>query len=78
MKDDDEVVCKAHGVKTTWGALDPIQRLAVEEGIDTVPELPCLLTKNEGERLTISKVSSVVDLKEGEVAVLGDVTVSEV
>jgi len=49
-KDTDDVVCKTHGVKTTWGVLDPIQRLAVENGIDTVLELPCLLTKNQGNR----------------------------
>lgn len=33
---------------------------------------------NEGEWVEICKVLSVVDLKEGEVAVLGNVTVSEV
>jgi hypothetical protein len=44
-EDDHEVVCEAHGVKTTWGALDPHQRMAVENGIDTVSDLPCILTK---------------------------------
>jgi hypothetical protein len=44
-KDTDEVRCEAHGFVTTWGQLDPIQRLAVEEGLDTVPALPCLLAK---------------------------------
>ena len=43
-KDTDEVRCDVHGVVTTWGALDGIQRLAVTEGIDTVPELQCLLS----------------------------------
>lgn len=43
-KDTDEVVCNSHGIVTTWGALDSIQRLALEEGLDTVDELPCLLT----------------------------------
>lgn len=42
-KDTDEVRCEVHGVVTTWGALSPIQQLAVEEGLDTVPELTCLL-----------------------------------
>lgn len=42
-KDTDEVRCEAHGIVTTWGALDSIQRLAVEEGLDTRDDLPCLL-----------------------------------
>lgn len=42
-KDTDEVRCDVHGIVTTWGELSPIQRLAVEEGLDTVPELACLL-----------------------------------
>lgn len=42
-KDSDEVRCEAHGVVTTWGTLDAIQRLAVEEGIDTTDDLNCLL-----------------------------------
>lgn len=45
-KDSDEVRCDSHGIVTTWGALDPIQQLAVEDGIDTVDELPCLLAPN--------------------------------
>jgi hypothetical protein len=41
------VECHTHGVKTTWGALSPIQQLAVGEGIDMLDELPCiLLTEN--------------------------------
>lgn len=42
-KEADEVKCEIHGVVTTWGALDPIQRLACEESLDTTPDLPCLL-----------------------------------
>ena len=42
-KDTDEVRCETHGVVTTWGALDPIQRVACEEGLDTTQDLPCLL-----------------------------------
>lgn len=42
-KDTDEMRCEMHGIVTTWGALNAIQKLAVEEGIDTRPELPCLL-----------------------------------
>lgn len=42
-KDADEVRCESHGVVTTYGALSPIQRLALEEGLDTVDDLPCLL-----------------------------------
>lgn len=51
-KATDEVRCEAHGVTTTWGELDPIQRLAVEEGIDTLDDLPCLLLP-ENRRLPI-------------------------
>lgn len=46
-KDTDKVECHVHGVTTTWGALDPIQRLAVEEGLDTAEGLPCLLAPRE-------------------------------
>lgn len=42
-KDTDEVKCLVHGVVTTWGALDPIQRLALEEGLDTSEDLPCIM-----------------------------------
>ena len=42
-KDTDEVKCEVHGVVTTWGNLDSIQRMALEEGLDTKPGLPCLL-----------------------------------
>lgn len=44
-QDSDVIVCEVHGVTTTWGQLDAIQRLAVEEGIDTEPGLTCLLVK---------------------------------
>jgi hypothetical protein len=44
-KDEHEVVCEVHGFKTTWGKLDPFQQLAVESGLDTTPDSPCLLKK---------------------------------
>ncbi len=37
------VECHVHGVKTTYGALDPIQRLALSEGLDTDEFSECLL-----------------------------------
>ncbi len=43
-KDSDEVRCELHNVTTTWGALNAIQRLACEEGLDTSEDLPCLLS----------------------------------
>lgn len=42
-KDTDEVKCEVHGIVTTWGDLDHLQRLAVEEGLDTVADSECLL-----------------------------------
>ena len=42
-KDSDEVRCEIHGVVTTWGQLDQFQRMACEEGFDTVADLDCLL-----------------------------------
>jgi hypothetical protein len=42
-KGSDEIRCESHGLVTTWGALDEIQRLAVAEGLDTTEDLPCLL-----------------------------------
>lgn len=42
-KQDDEVKCHVHNFVTTWGALNSIQQLAVEEGLDTTEDLPCLL-----------------------------------
>ncbi|NEV75607.1 hypothetical protein DYI24_00750 [Rhodopseudomonas sp. BR0C11] len=41
--DATPVECPVHGVKTTWGQLSPIQRLAVETGLDTADDLPCIL-----------------------------------
>jgi hypothetical protein len=41
--DAAEVRCETHGIITTWGALTGLQRMAVEEGLDTAPALPCLL-----------------------------------
>lgn len=46
-KDTDEVRCDIHNVVTTWGALDSIQRLALEEGLDTVEGCRCLLAPKE-------------------------------
>lgn len=43
-KDTDPVVCEIHGTKTTWGDLNPYQQLAVEAGLDTIAESPCILT----------------------------------
>jgi len=42
-KDTDQVRCEIHGLVTTWGALSPIQQLAVEEGLDTQDDMTCLL-----------------------------------
>jgi hypothetical protein len=42
-KNSDEVKCDTHNFVTTWGALNSIQKLAVEEGLDTTEDLPCLL-----------------------------------
>ena len=42
-KNTDEVKCLVHGLVTTWGALNAIQQLALEEGLDTTEDLPCLL-----------------------------------
>jgi hypothetical protein len=46
-KDSDEVRCEVHGIVTTWGDLDSFQRMACEEGLDTVPELRCLLAPKQ-------------------------------
>lgn len=46
-KDSDEVKCETHGTVTTWGKLNSLQRLAVEEGLDTTDDLPCLLLPGE-------------------------------
>lgn len=43
VEDWMEVRCDTHGIVTTWGALDPIQQLAVEEGLDSTDDFPCLL-----------------------------------
>jgi hypothetical protein len=47
-KDTDEVRCELHGVVTTWGALDGIQRMALEAGLDADEALPCLLAPVRG------------------------------
>lgn len=43
-KDTDPVHCDTHDLTVHWGDLDAIQQLAVEEGLDTVEDLPCILT----------------------------------
>jgi len=45
--DSSPVECEVHGVKTTWGALDPIRQLAVESGLDTTPDSKCILLRDE-------------------------------
>jgi hypothetical protein len=57
-KDSDKVECETHGLVTTWGALDPIQRLALEEGLDTTDDLPCLLGPRYSD-LEIAKKNGV-------------------
>lgn len=42
-KDSSVIECKTHDIKTTYGALNAIQRLALEEGIDTTEDLECML-----------------------------------
>lgn len=42
-KDTDEVTCDLHGLVTTYGALGPIQRLALEAGLDVDEAMTCLL-----------------------------------
>lgn len=49
-KDTDEVRCLDHGIVTTWGELDPIQRLALESGLDTSVDLPCLLAPSRRQQ----------------------------
>lgn len=41
-KDGDEVKCEVHTFVTTWGALTPIQQLALSEGLDTTEDMECL------------------------------------
>jgi len=42
-KPTDRVFCHIHGITTTWGELDAVQRLALSEGLDTTSNFPCLL-----------------------------------
>ena len=44
-KDSDPIHCPSHNVTVTWGELDPIQQLAVSEGLDTLDDLPCIMLK---------------------------------
>lgn len=46
-KDTDEVKCEVHGTVTTWGKLSAMQRLAVEEGLDSNADRRCLLADGE-------------------------------
>lgn len=43
LKADTEITCETHGIKVTYGSLDPIQKMAFEEGLDTTADIPCLL-----------------------------------
>lgn len=43
-KDSDSVHCELHDFTTTWGELDSIGRLCVEEGLDSEHE--CLLKRS--------------------------------
>ena len=45
-KPADPVHCEIHDVTVRWDKLDPIQQLAVEEGLDTVDTLPCILLQS--------------------------------
>ncbi len=44
-KDSDKVECLDHGVVTTYGDLNPIQRIAFHAGLDATDT--CLLKKEE-------------------------------
>lgn len=49
MEDSDVITCETHNVEITYGSLDPIQQLAFLEGLDTTPDMPCLLIeRNKG------------------------------
>jgi len=50
VTDETEIKCDTHGLVTTWGDLDDIQRLAVEEGIDVLDDMPCLLHPSRRNR----------------------------
>lgn len=47
-KPDDPVHCAEHGVTVRWGDLDPIQQLAVAEGLDI--DGRCILLPKEASR----------------------------
>jgi len=42
-KDSDKVECLDHGIVTTYGALDPIQRIALHAGLDSTDH--CIFEK---------------------------------
>lgn len=48
--DSTEVRCNEHGIVTTWGSLDPIQQLAVMEGLDVLAGELCLLAPERRTR----------------------------
>lgn len=45
-KKTDEVKCGMHNFVTTWGELNEIQRMAIENGLDTTEDLPCIMAHN--------------------------------
>ncbi len=47
LRDTDSVFCPVHKVTTTWGEMDDMARLCLTEGLDTGPELRCLLLPSE-------------------------------
>lgn len=49
--DDTPITCKTHGITVKWGDLDGIQQLAVEDGIDTLDDMPCLLDPSRREKI---------------------------
>jgi hypothetical protein len=59
-KDSDEVRCETHGVVTVWGALDQIQRMACEEGLDTTADLPCLLLPKVSDPISEDEAEAFV------------------
>lgn len=44
--DDPLVECHIHNVSIKLSELSSMSRCALEEGIDTTPEFPCILTEN--------------------------------
>lgn len=44
LKAEHEVKCEIHGITTTWGELDGLQRACVIDGLDVDETLECLLS----------------------------------